>query len=86
MLLWPSGMDTKTPLLHQDITDKIISSFFSTYNELAGFPEFVLRRAMAIAILLPGYERDYHGWPDIAGTPLAEMGLEQEAKDFATSR
>ena len=50
MLLRPSCMDTKTPLLHEDITDKIISSFFSTYNELAGFPEFVLRRAMAIAI------------------------------------
>jgi GxxExxY protein len=43
-------MDTKTPLLHQDITDKIVNSFFSTYNELAGFPEFVLRRAMAIAV------------------------------------
>ena len=43
-------MDTKPTLLHHDITDKVISSFFSTYNELAGFPEFVLRRAMAIAI------------------------------------
>ena len=28
----------------------MIGAFFDTYNELAGFPEFVLRRAMAIAI------------------------------------
>jgi GxxExxY protein len=43
-------MDTKPNLQHQDITDKIINAFFATYNELSGFPEFVLRRAMAIAI------------------------------------
>jgi GxxExxY protein len=47
-------MDTKTPLLHEDITDRIISSLFSSYNELAGFPEFVLRRALAIAISIDG--------------------------------
>jgi GxxExxY protein len=43
-------MDAIPSLPHHDITDKIISSFYATYNELAGFPEFVLRRAMAIAI------------------------------------
>jgi hypothetical protein len=44
------GMDPKPKLQHEDITDRIIKAFFATYNELAGFPEFVLRRAMAIAI------------------------------------
>jgi len=43
-------MDPKPKLQHEDITDRIIKAFFATYNELAGFPEFVLRRAMAIAI------------------------------------
>ncbi len=37
-------------LKHEDITDAAIKAFFDVYNELAGFPEFVLRRAMAIAI------------------------------------
>ena len=44
------GMDAKPELQHEDITGRIINAFFATYNELAGFPEFVLRRAMAIAI------------------------------------
>jgi GxxExxY protein len=43
-------MDANPKLLHEDITAAIIKAFFATYNELAGFPEFVLRRAMAIAI------------------------------------
>jgi hypothetical protein len=43
-------MDSQRALLHGDVTDKVIGAFFDTYNELAGFPEFVLRRAMAIAI------------------------------------
>ena len=43
-------MDSRQVLLHGDVTDKVLQAFFDTYNELAGFPEFVLRRAMAIAI------------------------------------
>ena len=43
-------MDSRQTLKHGDVTDKVIGAFFDTYNELAGFPEFVLRRAMAIAI------------------------------------
>jgi GxxExxY protein len=43
-------MDTRQPLLHGDITDKIVKAFYDAYNDLAGFPEFVMRRAMAIAI------------------------------------
>jgi hypothetical protein len=43
-------MDSRKALQHGDVTDKVIGAFFDTYNELAGFPEFVLRRAMAIAI------------------------------------
>ena len=43
-------MDERPRLQHHDITNKIISSFFATYSEQSGFPEFVLRRAMAIAI------------------------------------
>lgn len=43
-------MDAKPDLPHLDVTDKVIGAFFATYNELSGFPEFVLRRAMAIAI------------------------------------
>jgi len=41
-----------------DITDKVIGAFFATYNELSGFPEFVLRRAMAIAIRDAGLTAD----------------------------
>ena len=40
----------RTPLKHEDITDVVIKTFFDVYNELAGFPEFVLRSAMTIAI------------------------------------
>ena len=43
-------MDTPHTLQHQELTDKIIRGFFGTYNELAGFPEFVVQRAMAIAL------------------------------------
>jgi GxxExxY protein len=43
-------MNAKPDLQHLDVTDKVIGAFFATYNELSGFPEFVLRRAMAIAI------------------------------------
>jgi hypothetical protein len=35
-------MDSRHPLQHGDVTDKVIGAFFDTYNELAGFPEFVL--------------------------------------------
>ena len=44
------GMDAKPELQHEDVTGRIINAFFAAYNDLAGFPEFVLRRAMAIAI------------------------------------
>ena len=37
-------------LKHEDLTEVVIKAFFDVYNELAGFPEFVLCRAMAIAI------------------------------------
>ena len=47
---WADEMDSQQALQHGDVTDKVIGAFFDTYNELAGFPEFVLRRAMAIAI------------------------------------
>jgi GxxExxY protein len=44
-------MDSQQPTLkHEDITGVVIKAFFDVYNELAGFPEFVLCRAMAIAI------------------------------------
>jgi GxxExxY protein len=43
-------MDNSQSLQHHAITDKILKAFYASYNELAGFPEFVLRRAMAIAI------------------------------------
>jgi GxxExxY protein len=56
-LLQPQAMAnmTNTPsktseLKHEDITSTVIKAFFDVYNDLAGFPEFVLRRAMAIAI------------------------------------
>jgi GxxExxY protein len=44
-------MDTQQPTLkHEDVTGVVLKAFFDVYNELAGFPEFVLCRAMAIAI------------------------------------
>ena len=50
-MLFLRGMDSQQPKLkHEDITSAIIKGFFDVYNELAGFPECVLRRARAIAI------------------------------------
>jgi GxxExxY protein len=45
-------MDTnqRVPLLLTDLTSTTIGAFYDVYNELAGFPEFVVRRAMAIAL------------------------------------
>jgi GxxExxY protein len=43
-------METPHHLQHHELTDKIIRAFFDTYNELAGFPEFVVQRAMAITL------------------------------------
>jgi GxxExxY protein len=45
----------KQDLKHGDVTDGIIKAFFDVYNEMAGFPEFVLRRAMAVAIRELGF-------------------------------
>jgi GxxExxY protein len=43
-------MDTQQPTLkHEDVTGVVIKAFFYVYNELAGFPEFLLCRALAIA-------------------------------------
>jgi GxxExxY protein len=39
-----------SPLLLNDVTGKVIGAFYDVYNELAGFPEFVLRRGMVIAL------------------------------------
>jgi GxxExxY protein len=49
-------MDSPQTLQHREVTDKIINAFFEVYNELAGFPEFVLRRALAIAIRARGLQ------------------------------
>ncbi len=50
-LLFLGHMDSQQPTLKlQDVTEPVIKAFFDVYNELAGFPEFVLCRAMAIAI------------------------------------
>jgi hypothetical protein len=35
-------LDSRHALQHGDVTAKVIGAFFDTYNELAGFPEFVL--------------------------------------------
>ena len=52
-------MDSLQPKLkHEDITDIVIGVFYDVYNELAGFPEFVLCRAMAIAIRGAGISVD----------------------------
>jgi hypothetical protein len=37
-------------LLLEDETRLAIGAYFDVYNELAGYPEFVLRRALAIAM------------------------------------
>jgi GxxExxY protein len=44
-------------LLHADITGPIIATFYDVYNDLGpGFPEFVFRRAIAIALRSAGLE------------------------------
>jgi GxxExxY protein len=40
----------KRVLLLEDETRLAIGAYFDVYNELAGYPEFVLRRALAIAM------------------------------------
>jgi GxxExxY protein len=37
-------------LRHSAITDKILKAFYPTYNELVGFPEYIMRRGTAIAL------------------------------------
>jgi GxxExxY protein len=49
-LLVDELMYEKPKLKHEDITDRVIRAFYDTYNELAGFPEFVVRRALVVAI------------------------------------
>jgi GxxExxY protein len=51
-LLPSSDMDNQPPrrLLHEDITSIVIRVFYDVYNEMAGFSEAVLRRAMAVAL------------------------------------
>jgi GxxExxY protein len=40
----------KPELLLKDITGTAIGAFYDVYNELAGFPEFVVRRGRVIAL------------------------------------
>jgi GxxExxY protein len=42
--------EDKPALLMEDTTGLVIRAFYDVYNELAGFPEFVVRRALAIAV------------------------------------
>ena len=47
----------KEPLVAEADSHACIGAFYSTYNELgAGFPEFIARRAVAIAIRDAGLE------------------------------
>ena len=46
----------KRELPINDLTGIAIGTFYDVYNELAGFPEFVLRRAVAIALQDAGLE------------------------------
>ena len=42
---------SNSPLLAANISHAVIGAFFDTYNDLGpGFPEFVARRALAIAV------------------------------------
>jgi GxxExxY protein len=45
-----------TPLLLEDITRVVIGVFFAVYNELSGFPEFILRRALVVALREAGVQ------------------------------
>ena len=47
-------MDEKPALKHSNITAAILKAFFDIFNDLSGFPEFVLRRALATVL------RDQH--------------------------
>jgi len=51
-LLWQARVESneKPALLLKEITGIAIGAFFGTYNELAGFPEFVVCRGTAIAL------------------------------------
>jgi GxxExxY protein len=46
--------DTRSRLLREDQTSKVIRAFYDVYNEMVGFPEFVLRRALAVALTEAG--------------------------------
>jgi GxxExxY protein len=47
-------MDDMLALKHSKITGAILKAFFDIFNDLSGFPEFVLRRALATVL------RDQH--------------------------
>ena len=42
--------DQERRLIFEDLTRVIIGVFFDVYNELSGFPEHVLRRALKVAL------------------------------------
>lgn len=74
-------MEAKPPtsLLHGDITEKVIGIFYDVYNELGpGFPEFVFRRAMAIALAAAGFavreEKSVPVW--FRGIPIVTFRLD----------
>jgi len=47
-------MDEIPALKHSNVTGAILRAFFDIFNDLSGFPEFVLRRALATVL------RDQH--------------------------
>ena len=45
-----------TTLLLEELTKAAIGCFYGVYNELAGYPEFILRRGLVIAFIEAGLE------------------------------
>lgn len=55
---------TTERLLHGDVTDRVVKSFFVVYNTLgAGFVESVYQRALAEQLRRAGKQRRRSDWP-----------------------
>ena len=55
-------MDGMPALKHSNITGAILKAFFEIFNDLSGFPEFVLRRALATVLREQGLMVEEEAW------------------------
>ena len=55
-------MDEIPALKHSNVTGAILRAFFDIFNDLSGFPEFVLRRALATVLRDQSFTVEEEAW------------------------